>query len=67
VVADRGVKAHACIQQRLVGFLEFLLEIVRLSRRIEVVAEHDDEVERELRAPRDHLVGNFLLCLIAAP
>jgi hypothetical protein len=67
VIPNRGVKCDAGIEQRAVRLFELGDVILRRVGRIDVVPEHHDEVEGELRAPRDHLPRDLVLRLVAAP
>ena len=47
VVAQRRVELDAGIQQQLVWYLELLFKIFGAAAAVDVVTEHDHEVERE--------------------
>src|SRR5665811_507637 len=65
VVAQRRVELHAGIQQRLVGDLELLLEVLRPLRSEKVVSNRHDEVVLEPPVERGHLFGQLELLLVA--
>src|ERR1017187_7908202 len=58
VVAQRRVELHAGIQQRLVGQLELLLEVLRPFRSVKVVSHEHDEVVLESAVEYGHLPGH---------
>ena len=47
VIPERGVELHARVEQRLVRLLELLDVVPRAAAAVQVVAEHQHEVERE--------------------
>jgi hypothetical protein len=61
VVAQRRVEFHACLEQRLVRVLEFLLEVGGLLAAVDVVAHHHDNVEFELLTPRRQALAGLVL------
>ena len=61
VVPSRGLELDAPGQQCRVGLLEFLDVVVRLLAAVHVVAEHDDEIEREGLTQLRHLLRDFVL------
>src|SRR5687768_1569101 len=63
VIAERRVELHAAVDQRLVRDRELLLIVARTFPPIQVVARHQDELERKLRTPVDHLPGDSILSL----
>src|SRR5450755_1575777 len=65
VVAQRRVELHAGIQQRLVGDLELLLEVLRPLRSENIVSSRHDQVVFEPPVECGHLVGQLELLLIA--
>ena len=67
VVAERGVELHAIIEQRLVRLLELVDVVDRPLAAIQVVAQHDRELERELGARLNDLRRDVVLIAIARP
>ena len=67
VVADGGVERDALIEQRTIRRFELGLEIVRAIGGIDVVTEHDHEIEWKLLPPGRHLLRDLVLRLIATP
>src|SRR4029077_5547041 len=65
MIAERGVERDARVEQRLVRLRELLVEVRRTLPTVDVVAEHNRHVERELRAEPGHLVGDVKLLAIA--
>ena len=65
VITERGVELHACLEERLVGFFETHSVGLGRSVAVIVVAEKQDEVERELSETRNHLLCK--LALFVAP
>ena len=61
------MKRDAGLQQIAVGLVELPMVIVWRVRTVDVVAEHDDELEREPLAPGDHLPRDLDLRIVAAP
>ena len=61
VVADGRLELHPRVQQRLVRSLELVHEIRRSLRPVEVIAEHQDEIERKLLSGPHHPIGDFVL------
>src|SRR5258706_11336402 len=47
VVPERGVELDAGVQQRPVGFLELADEVPGILTSVEIVAQHDDQLERK--------------------
>ena len=47
MVAERGVERHAGLQQRRVGLLELVHEVRGCLTAVQVVADHDHELERK--------------------
>jgi hypothetical protein len=45
MVPERGVEGHLCVEQDLVGLLELVDEILRALAAVDVVAQHDHELE----------------------
>ncbi len=67
MVAERGVELDAHVEQRFVRLRELLDEVLRSLPAVDVVAEHDDPVERELRVEPRHLIRDVILRRIARP
>ena len=65
MVAERRVELHAAIEQRLVRNFEFLLEVLRALRPVQVVADQHHEVVLEALAEFDHLLGELVLRPVA--
>src|SRR5688572_19657416 len=63
VIAERGIELHAPVDQRLVRNRELLLVVLWLLRPVQVVPGHQDELERKLRTPVDHLPRDSILSL----
>ena len=61
VVAKGGVEAHAGREQRRIRLLELRDEILRLLTPVHVVAEHDHELEWNLRSSGGHLLTDVVL------
>jgi hypothetical protein len=57
VIAKGRVELHSRIQQSVVRYLELLPEIMGLVSAVDVVAQHDDELEIHLLAIEFHLLG----------
>jgi len=45
VIAEGRVEGHLCIEQGLIGLLEFVDEVLRPLTAVDVVPEHDHELE----------------------
>ena len=56
VVAEDGMEHDPGVEERLVGRLELLRHLRRGVRPVDVVAEQDHEIERELVVERGHLL-----------
>jgi hypothetical protein len=65
MVPERGIKLHARIEECLVRQGELLHEVRRPLAAVDVIAEHDDAVEGELRVKRHHLLRDLILLRIA--
>ena len=65
MIAERGVELDAGAQQGLVRLLELPHEILRTVAAVHVVADHEDELERESRVPGGQLLGHVTLMLVA--
>src|SRR5688572_22231145 len=65
MVAERGIELYAGIEQWFIRDLKLLLEVARVLAAIEVVAQHDSEVEGIACAPRRQLIGDGELVPIA--
>src|ERR1035437_894038 len=65
VVAQRRVELHAGIQQRLVGQLELLPEVLWPLRSVKGVSHCHDEVVLEPPVEYGHLLGSLILRLFA--
>ena len=62
VIAERGVELHAGVEQRLVRDLELVREVLRPLRAVDVVADGDDELEREALMHPRHFRRQFRTC-----
>ena len=65
MVAQRRVELDAGIQERLVGKLELLLEVLRALRSVQVVADQHDHAVLEPPVEFGHLLGELILRLAA--
>ena len=65
MVAERRVELHSGIEQRLVWAFELGDEVGGALATVQVVAEHDGEVERELLPRLHHLLGHLVLLVFA--
>ena len=61
MVAQCGVEGNARLQQRRVGTLELVDEVLRPLTAIHVVAQHQDQLERESCAGSGHLPADIEL------
>ena len=66
MIAQRRVETDAGLEQRSIRPFELVDEIIRVLPTVEVVAEHDHELERKRRAGRSHLLADVELRLRAA-
>src|SRR5262249_52703835 len=65
VVAQRGVELHTGLEQVFVRLFEARFDVFRLAFCVDVVAEHDRELEGRLFALPKHLAGDGELRLVA--
>ena len=65
VVADRCLESDAGREQRRVRLLELGDEVGLALAAVHVVAEHDHQIERELRVRVGHLLADFVLRALA--
>ena len=65
MVAERGVELHAIIEQRLVRLLEFVDVVDLPLAAIQVVAQHDRELERKPRARLHDFLRHVVLIAVA--
>src|SRR5579885_1173432 len=65
VIAERGVELHAGVQQSGIRILEFSFEIRGRLAAVEIVAEHDHEVEWKFFVASRHLIGDIILGFLA--
>ena len=61
VVAEGRIKLHPRIDQRLIRDLKLFLHIKRALTPVDVVSEHDYEIEREFFVEAQHRLRNFVL------
>ena len=66
MIAQASVKLHSGIKQRLVGSLEFALDILGLVTSIDVVAHHGHEIITDNFAVSLHLRSHFILRFVAS-
>ncbi len=67
MVANRRLERHPGVEQRFVRLLELGAIVSGGMAVVDVVAEHEDQVERELLPPHDHLLRHGVLRFVAAP
>src|SRR4029079_12622492 len=67
VIPERGVELDAGLEHTLVRELELGLEILPPLRAIEVVADGDDQLEREALVGLGHLRPELVLFALAGP
>ncbi len=65
MISQRGVELHARIEQRLIRILELLLHGARALAAVDVIAQHDHEIEAGLFAVSFHLLPDVILRLFA--
>ena len=65
MVAQRGIELHSRIQQRFIGQLEFLREIFWMMGSVNVITQHDDEVEAHLLTVGFHFLCHLILVAVA--
>src|SRR5581483_7545834 len=66
MVAERSVKLYSGVEQGLVGELKFPGEVGGRVAAINVVAEHNDEIEIDGLAKCFHLLRDFVLFFFAS-
>jgi hypothetical protein len=65
VIAERGVEGNLGVEQRLIRLLELLDEVLRPFGAVDVVADHDHELERKQRSRLGQLLADLELRLRA--
>ena len=65
VISQCGLKRDSRLEQRLERLCEFLLQVRRFLRSVEVVADHQHQVVGELPVEDRHLLGNVPLRTLA--
>jgi hypothetical protein len=61
VIAERCVELHSGVEQGFVGLLKFSDEVVRMITAVNVVAEHEHEVEVRDLAKGLELLSDLIL------
>ena len=64
VIPQRRIEFDARVQQGLVRRLELLLKILGAAAAVEVVSEHDHEIEGKSLPDAGHLLGYLILRLL---
>ena len=67
MIAQRGVKLHPSIKQRLVRDFKFLREVSRLVATVDIVPKHDHEIETYRLPIHFHFFGDIVLFLVPRP
>src|SRR5579871_1840172 len=65
VVPQRGIEFYAGGKQRLIRVLKLFLEVVGTLASIEVIAQHNDEIERKGPVRVSQLLAHLVLGLLA--
>src|ERR1700747_1878146 len=63
VIPQRRVEFDACVQQGLVMYPELLFKILGAAAAVDVVSEHDHEIEGKSLPDAGHLLGHLILRL----
>ena len=63
VIPQRRVEFDACVQQGLIRHLELLFKILGAAAAVDVVSEHDHEIEGKSLPDAGHLLGYLILRL----
>ena len=61
VVPQCGIEFHASVEQRFVRAFELFVKPKRGIRSVNIVSQHEDELEGELLTVPHHLLGHFIL------
>src|SRR5262249_2509062 len=65
VVAERSVKLHPGLEQIFIGGFKLALEVLWLPTAVNVIPQHEDEIDRRLSPVINHPLGNGVLSFTA--